>query len=181
MLPYQPFHLLASTAENSDVLAVLGIDWTILIIQLVAFLVLVAILGKFVYPVFMKIIDERQAKIDDSVKAADEAREAAEKAEDRVERELAAARREAAEIVATAKAEVTQMTEAADKKAKQRAERIVADAQDEIDKSIRAARQSLEKDTLALVKKAAIAATAHVADEKFDAALIKKSLEGAKK
>ena len=180
-MTYEILTLMAAASSDGDVMSVLGIDWTMLVLQLVAFLLLVALLGKFVYPVFMKIIDERQEKIDASVKAADEAREAAEKAEGRVEQDLAKARREAADIVATAKAEATQMTERADKKAKERAERIVAEAQEEIDKSIIAARKSLEKDTLELVKKAAAAATAHVADDKFDTALVKKSLEGAKK
>lgn len=171
----------AAASDNGDVMAVLGIDWTMLALQTIAFLILVAILGRFVYPVFMKVIDERQEKIEASVKAADEAREAAEKAEDRVEKDLAKARREAADIVATAKAEAAQMTENADKKAKERAERIVADAQEEINKSVLAARKELEKDTLELVKKAAAAATAHVADDKLDTAIIKQSLEGAKK
>lgn len=181
MLHFVPLQTLAAAASDEGVMGVLGIDWMMLLMQLVAFLLLVALLGKFVYPIFMRIIDERQEKIDASVKAADEAREAAEKAESRVEADLKKARAEAADIVATAKAEATQLTENADKKAKERAERIVADAQDEIDKSVRAARKDLERDTLELVKKAAAAATAHVADDKFDSALVKKSLEGAKK
>lgn len=179
-----PLLTFAAASGDSDVMAVLGIDWTMLVLQLIAFLILVAILGKFVYPIFMKIIDERQEKIEASVKAADEAREAAEKAEDRVEADLKKARREAADIVATAKAEATQLTEKADKKAKERAERIVSEAQEEINKSVLAARKELEKDTLELVKKAAAAVTAHMADDKLDTALVKKSLSsvsGAKK
>lgn len=172
---------LAAAAADDDVLAVLGIDWTMLVLQLIAFLILVAIFGKFVYPIFMKIIDERQAKIEESVRAADEAREAAEKAESRVEADLKKARAEAADIVATAKAEAAQLTENADKKAKERAERIVADAQEEIDKSVRLARKELKRETLSLVKQAAAAATSHVADSKLDDALVQKSLEESKK
>lgn len=171
----------AAATENNDVFGVLGIDWTMLIIQLIAFLVLVAVLGRFVYPIFMRIIDERQEKIEASVKAADEARDAAEQAESRVEKDIKRAQKEAADIVATAKAEAAQMSERADKKAKERAERIVADAQQEIDKSILAAQKKLEKDTLELVKRAAQLATAQVADEKLDTALVKKALTEAKK
>jgi len=44
-----------------------------------------------------------------------------------------------------------------------------------------AARKALEKDTINLVKKAAGLAVSGIADDKLDAALIKKSVEGAKR
>ena len=50
----------AAETANPDVLTSLGIDWQLLVLQIVAFLILVVILGKFVYPVFVRIIDERQ-------------------------------------------------------------------------------------------------------------------------
>jgi IMP dehydrogenase len=45
---------------------------------------------------------------------------------------------------------------------------------------IEKAKKSLESDTLALVKKATSVVTAHVADDKVDAALVKKSVQEAK-
>lgn len=170
----------ASSSEKKDILASLGIDWTLLGLQAVAFLILVWILGKFVYPVFMKIIDERQAKLDESVEAADKARQAAEESEAKVADEMKKARAEARDIVATAKSEAGQLVEKAEKDARTKADHIIEDARAEIDKSILAAQKSLEKDTLALVKKAAGYATANIADDKFDAALIEKSLKEAK-
>jgi vacuolar-type H+-ATPase subunit H len=92
----------------------------------------------------------------------------------------AKARKETADIVATAKTEATQMVEKADKNAKARAERIVAEAHEEIDKSVIAAKKTLERETLQLVKKAAGLAVAGVADSKLDEKLIKKSIEEAK-
>lgn len=168
-------------AEKPDILTSLGIDWTLLILQLIAFLILVWLLAKFVYPVFMRIIDERQAKIDESIKAAAEAEKKAEKAESAVEDALKKARAEAADIVATAKQESVQMVEKAEESAKTKAERIVAEAHEDIQKDIANAKKLLEKDTLRLVKEAAILATSSVADSKFDTALVKKSIEGAKK
>lgn len=170
-----------SSGESTDILTGLGIDWTLLVLQGVAFLILVWVLGKFVYPVFLRIIDERQAKIDESVKAAEQAEKNAEKAEAAVEGALDKARKEAADIVAIAKAEAVQMVEKAETSAKTKAERIVAQAQEDIAKEVANARKSLEKDTLKLVKEAASLATAGVADNKLDAALIRKSVEGVKK
>lgn len=169
------------TVEKTDILTSLGIDWTLLVMQLIAFLILVWILGKFVYPVFLRIIDERQAKMDEAVKAAEHAEKKAEEAEGKVVDSLKQARKEAADIVATAKTEATQMIEKAENQAKTRSDRIVAEAQEEIQKDVLAARKTLEKDTINLVKKAAGLAVASVADDKLDTALIKKSIEGAKR
>jgi F-type H+-transporting ATPase subunit b len=168
-------------AEETDILASLGIDWTLLLMQLVAFLILVWVLGKFVYPVFLRIIDERQEKLDEAGKAAEQAEKKAEQAESKITDSLKQARKEAADIVATAKAEATQMVEKAEAQAKTRSERIVAEAQEDIQKEVLAARKALEKDTVSLVKKAAGLAVAGVADDKLDTALIKKSIEGAKR
>lgn len=171
----------ASTEASGNILDSLGVDWKLLVIQLVAFLLLVALLAKFVYPVFMKIIDKREADMKASAAAAETAREHAEKAEHEVEKLLAVARKDAQDIVATAKNEATLMVEKSEHSAKAKAEQIVAQAQEDIDKQIIAARKTLESDTLRLVKQAASAATAGVADSKLDDAMIKRSVEGAKR
>lgn len=170
-----------SAEENSDLLASLGIDWTLLIVQLVAFLVLVWLLGKFVYPVLIKALDSREAKIEEAGKAAEAAEKKAEAAESKIEDTLKQARAEAADIVATAKNEATQMIEKAEGDAKSRSERIVAEAHEDIQKDILAARKSLESETAKLVKQAASLAVSGIADAKLDDALIKKSVEGAKR
>lgn|GEM_PF-2902786 len=175
----QQFAAVAEKPKES-ILDGLGIDFTLLILQGIAFLLMVVVLAKYVYPVFMRIIDEREAKIEESTKAADEAKQTAEKAEQRVEAELKKARTAAAEIVATAKSEATAAIEKAEKNAKNRSERIVADAHESIDKEILKAREILKKDTLELVKQAASIATAHAADSKLDSALLKKSLDEAR-
>lgn len=180
-MDYAFLSTLASTTSDDSILGSLGIDWMLLGVQVVAFLIAVAVLAKFVYPVFLKIIDERQEKIDASVKAAEAAQEKAEGAEEEVEKLLAVARKEAVEIVATAKSEASQMVEKAEKSAKAKSERIVAEAHEDIQKEIAGAKKTLEKDVMALVKQAASIATQGVADAKLDTAMIKKSIEGAKK
>ncbi len=171
----------ATASESEGILEGLGIDFTLLAMQTVAFLITVFVLARWVYPVFLRVVDEREERMLESAKAAEKAQKAAESAEANVEAELKKARQEAADIVATAKAEAAQLSERSDKKAKERAERIVADAKSEIDKSIIAARKDLQRDTLELVKRAAAAATAHVADDKFDTALVQKTLKETSK
>lgn len=170
-----------TTEENGNLLASLGIDWTLLVVQLVAFLVLVWLLGKFVYPVLIKTLDAREAKIEEAAGAAEAAAKKAEAAESNIEDTLKQARLEAADIVATAKDEAAQMVEKAETSARERSERIVAEAHEDIQKDVLAARKTLEKDTMKLVKQAATLAVSGVADSKLDDALIKKSVAEAKR
>ena len=64
----------ASTSEQGgDLFSSLGINWTLLALQTVAFLILLFILKKFVYPPLVAMLDKR----DDAVRAsADAAMEA---------------------------------------------------------------------------------------------------------
>lgn len=182
---YTSLTYLASAAvegeEKKDILSSLGIDWTLLLFQGIAFLILVFLLGKYVYPVFLRIIDERQDKMDEGTRAAAEAEKKAAEAEKQIEKALKQARSEATDIVATAKTEASAMVSKAETDAKKRGERIVEEAREEIDKEVIAARKTLQRDTAGLVKQAASIATAGVADSKLDTALIKKSVEEAKR
>jgi F-type H+-transporting ATPase subunit b len=172
---------LAAEQSGGSIFGALGIDLQMLIFQGVAFLILVFILGKFIFPPLLKAVDDRQAKIEEATKAAGNAEKKAEEAQAKIEAALKTARTEAADIVATAKSEAIQMVEKAESQAKTRSERIVAEAQEDIQKDVLAARKTLEKETISLVKKAAGLAVAGIVDEKLDTALVQKSVEGAKR
>jgi F-type H+-transporting ATPase subunit b len=157
-----------TAAGGGDIFTTLGIDWRLLILQIVAFVILVWLLGKFVYPFLMKSVDERQAKIEESVKAAQEAEKNAESAQDEIAKLLKEARVEAKEIVATAKDEATAMVAASDEKAKSRAEKIVADAKDQLSKDVIAARKQLHNDTIELVAMATEKVVGATVTDKID-------------
>ena len=59
-----------NTEASGDLLGALGIKWEMLLLQIIAFIILVWLLGKFVYPYLMKPVDKRQADIESSAKAA---------------------------------------------------------------------------------------------------------------
>ncbi len=170
----------AEPSAGGDILGALGIDWTLLVLQIVAFLLLVWLLGKFVYPVFLRIIDEREKKIEASVKAAEAAEKNAATAQSDIEALLKEARKEAREIVTTAKDEATAMIEASDAKAKARAEKIVKDAHDQLEKDIVAARKALHNDTIDLVALATEKIVGGIADAKLDKKIIESAVKEAK-
>ena len=173
---------LAATEEavQQDLFGALGIDWRLLILQIVAFLILVGLLGKFVYPLLMKSVDERQKNIEEAAKAAKMAQESAADSEAETAKLLAQARKEAAEIVSTAKLEATEMVSTSEAKARSSAEKIVADAHAQVSKDIDKARRELHDETLELIALATEKLIGQKLDSKADQALIADALKGAK-
>ena len=171
----------APQVASEGIFSALGINWMMLIFQIVAFLILVWLLGKFVYPWLLKSVDERQEKIEAASKAAAEAQTAAADAEARVEKLLKKARAEAADIVATAKLESAAALSASEEKAKKRAEQIVADAQSEIAKEVISAKKALHNETIELVALATEKLVGSAVSKTIDESLIRDALKAAEK
>lgn len=169
-----------AAASGSNIFTSLGIDWQNLILQAVAFLVLVFVLGKWVYPWLMKSVDERQAGIEAAAKASVDAQKAAEANKEAVAELLSEARKEANEIIGTAKLESAEMISNSEKKAQKAAERIAKDAHDQLDKDVVNARKVLYNDTLELVGAATEKIISKKLDKKTDSELIESVVKAAK-
>lgn len=170
----------AATETKTDVFTSLGIDWQMLVLQIVAFLLLVFLLAKYVYPWLIKSVDERQANIEAANKVATEAQNAALEGENRMEELLKKARTEAADIIATAKLESDAALSASEEKAKKRSEQIVSDAQDEIQKEVIAAKKALHNETIELVALATEKVVGKTVTGKIDESLIADTLKAVK-
>ena len=165
---------------QESIFSALGIDLQLLIVQIVAFLILVWLLGKFVYPLLMKSVDERQKNIEEAAKAAKKAQESAAESEAETAKLLAEARKEAAEIVATAKTEAADIASTSEERARSSAEKIVADAHAQVSKDIEKARRELHDETLELIALATEKIVRKKLDKKADEALIVEALKEAK-
>lgn len=172
-------HAEAETASDGGLIGALGINWQLLIIQIVAFLLLVWLLGKFVYPWLMKSIDQRQKDIEEAHKANADAQKLANESKRDMEEILASARKEAGAIVATAKQEASDIVSASEKKARASADRIAKEAQQGLARDVETARQQLRQETIELVALATekVLGKAHTKD--IDSALISEALKEA--
>ncbi len=170
-----------TVAESSPGLfEALGINLQLLIAQGIAFLILVFILGKFVFPVLVKAIDDRRTAIEAGLKEAKESQEALEQAEAKVAELLATARQEADEILARTHQEATSVVAEAETKAKVRAEQIVTDARAQLSIDVAKAREALKKDTVELVALATERIIGEKLDDKKDSDLVAKALNQGK-
>lgn len=138
-------------ATEGDLLGTLGIDWTLLILQMVSFAILVLILAKFVYPPIVAMLDRNDKKIEEAVKATEEAQKNASEMEAKTAALLDQSRLEAAEIVAAAKKESEEIIIKAEEDAAIRAEAVMANARDDLDRDIERAREELRGEVVELV------------------------------
>lgn len=141
-------------AEGGGLLGALGIDVRLLIIQAIAFLILLFALSKFVYPAISGMLDKREAMIREGLEAAERAEVKATKANEQVDKLLSEARKQANEVISLAKDEAALIVEDANKNAAKQTERMLERASGEIEKEIASARKALRDETIDLVARA---------------------------
>lgn len=173
------FVAVAAESANAGLLDSLGIDWKMLVFQIIAFVLLLLLLNKFVFPLIIKSIDDREEKIAEGQRLAEEAVERADAANDEIAELMKQAKKDAATIVNDAKEQASQMAAESDKKAKNRAEQIVANAHEDIVREVANAKKALHNETLELValatEKVTSKAVTKTVDEKAISAAIKES------
>ncbi len=165
--------------ESKNLFAALGIDWRLLVLQLLAFAVLVWLLSKYVYPHLIGAIEKREKAIEESVAAAQAAEANAEKTQAEIDKLFSKARGDAAGIVETAHKEASAMVAEAEQKAKQRADQIVKDARAQLEQDIIKARKQLREETAELVAVATEKIVREKLDDRRDKELITAALQEA--
>lgn len=165
--------------EDSGILGALGIDVPTLVFQAIAFLLLLVVLRKFIFPILIRTVDARQEAIEAAARAADDAKKQSEDAQRNVKKTLDIAQQQAVEIVATARQEAEAIQIASEQKAKKRADAIVQRAHEQIEKEVSVARDALHDEILELVVNATEKVAEVRLDRETDARLIEDAIAGA--
>jgi F-type H+-transporting ATPase subunit b len=110
----------------------LGISLPTLLAQIVNFLILLGILYAVAYKPFMKMADQRAAKIRESVEEADKVKAEAAKAEEDFKKRLDTASKEGQEVIARAMRAGEEARQRAQDEAKKDAQALVEKARSEI-------------------------------------------------
>jgi F-type H+-transporting ATPase subunit b len=128
------------------------------IVVLIAFLVVLGVIGRYVLPILNKALTERQDKIRGELEAADKAKADAEEADVERRAVLEEARVHAREIVAQATEQAERTVAAAEGRAQEAADRIMAAA----DAEVAVARQAAVEEVTARVGEIVLAAAERV-------------------
>ena len=118
----------------------IGINWQLLVAFLINFLVLFGLLTAILYKPVLKLLDERAAKIKESLEQAEKIKEQTSRSEEQIKAAVEAARKEGQVIIAQASQIADKIKEEAKEGARKEADAIISKARDEIklerDKSI---------------------------------------------
>lgn len=155
----------------------LGIDIKSLILNTLAFLIIVYVLGRFVYPSLTKALDAKRDELTAAARQEAAARERLEQATKDAQGLVNEARTAADQLVVTARHEAGELVAAGKTAADAQAERILGEARSQLAVDVRAARTALKADTARLVAEATEAVIGEKLDAERDAALIGRSLE----
>jgi F-type H+-transporting ATPase subunit b len=135
----------------------IGINWQLLVAFLVNFLVLFGLLTAILYKPVLKMLDERQAKIKESLEQAEKIKEQMSRSEEQIKAAVVAARKEGQVIIAQASQIAEKIKEEAKDGARQEADVIINKARAEIklerDKSIAELRSEFSNLTVLAAEK----------------------------
>ena len=157
----------------------IGINLPLLIAFVVNFVILLALLGFFLYKPVLKMLDERQAKIKESMDQAEQIKEQTARSEEEIKAHLEAARKEGQALIAQA----AQMSEKLKEEAKERAQKeagiLVGKAQTEIQQERDRAIDELRKEFSNIAILAAEKIINETLDKEKHRKLIDEVLEGS--
>jgi F-type H+-transporting ATPase subunit b len=149
------------------------------VLELVAFLLVLGFIAKYVLPPLRKAMNERESSIRNAIQAAEDARrEAGELAQQRREA-LEAARNEARQIVDQANQLAEQMREEGRQRGQEEYERLVASAHSEIELERQRARDEVMNEVGDLVLRAAERVIGGGLDDERHRALVDEAIAAA--
>jgi len=116
-----------------DLIHKLGIEWKLLLAQIVNFVILFLVLKKFLYKPLINLMNKRRQKIIDGLEKAKKGEEEFQKIQEMRERELAKIQKEAEVLIQKAKEIGDKKQQEILKEAEEKTKKIIEDAKGRID------------------------------------------------
>lgn len=157
----------------------LGVDLRGLIFQVIAFILLILLLNRYAFKPILKLLDDRAARVRESLAAAERARQEVADAEARGASEFQRARQEAQEIVARAREQSEATIAQARTAAREEAERVNAQAAQQREAEQQRARAELRQEVADLAILAASRVVRRSLDPEQHRQLIEETLREA--
>lgn len=169
--------MLFDASTSMSVLAKLGVDWKLLLAQVVNFLVLLWVLRRFAYRPMLEFLEKRTEKIESGLRDAKLAAEKLAEIEAKEREVLDEARKESVAMIARARESAEKTAEKIMIESREESERVL----NETRKKIAVERESMRTDMKQELAGLVLLATEKVLNEKLksadDAELIRKAVE----
>lgn len=161
-----------------EALQALGINLPSLLWHAVNFLLLVALLTKFLYQPVVRMLDDRAARVKESIERAESIKEQLIHTGEETKRQLEAARKEAQAIVDQANQMAQAVKAQAKQEAQSEADKIVAKAHAQLEQERELAVTELRREMADLVIAAATKVIGQSLDEKAQHRLVEEFISG---
>lgn len=136
-----------------EILHNFGIQPTLLIAQIVNFLIILFVLKKFFYKPIIKVLEDRKKRIEESLANADLIEQRLTETDEKITQILEEARNNAQEIITNARSEAERIMEQAQNESKKTLEETLLAAKEQAETERQAMEKKLEKETLSLVER----------------------------
>lgn len=134
-----------------EILTNFGVQWNLLLAQIVNFLIIFFVLKKFFYKPIAKALDDRKQKIAEGLKNAETVEKRLAETEEKTAKLISDARREAQTIIDSAKKESVELNSQARNDTQKMIEGMLEKAHAQIELERETMKKDLEKQTIALV------------------------------
>jgi len=155
----------------------LGINWAVLLAQIITFGILMGLLYLAAYKPIMRMLDERSNRVKESIEQTEHIKEQAAHAEEEVKRQIEAASKEGQEVIARAMRTGEDLRQKAQQDAREDAESLIVRARTEIQRERDEAVDELRKEFADLTILAAGKVIERSLDKEAHRELIDKTLE----
>jgi F-type H+-transporting ATPase subunit b len=155
----------------------LGIEWPVLVTQLVSFVLLFVILRFVAYKPILKMLDERSKRVKESLEQAEMVKAQSQRSEDEVKKQIQAASQQGQEIIARATQTSEEIRAGARDLAKKDAELLIENARQAIKAERESAVDELRQEFADLTVLAAGKVIGQTLDKKSHKDLIDKVLQ----
>lgn len=159
----------------------LGIDWKLLIAQIINFLILLFVLYRFAYKPILSLMHKREKKIEDSLKNADKIQKELVDLEEKKAKEIQEARIKSQAIIDQASKSGDKLKEELKAEAKKESEEIVKKAKEEIEIAKNKMVSDAKKEVAEMVVSVSEKIIKKNLDDKANQALIEDTIKEIKK
>ncbi|OHA17449.1 MAG: ATP synthase F0 subunit B [Candidatus Taylorbacteria bacterium RIFCSPLOWO2_02_FULL_43_11] len=164
----------------SDLFSQLGIDWKLLLAQIVNFTILAIVLTKFLYKPIIKTLEERKKRVANDIEKSNELEIKLKEALNTKDEILASARRESEKLIKQTEKNASDLKTSLMKEASEEADKIRVEAKKQIEGDREKTMQELKRELGGLVAKTVEKAIGDVSDKNMQNKMVEDALNKAR-
>ena len=115
-----------------EILKTFGLNWQLLLAQIINFLIILYVLKRYLYPPLFKVFKKREELVKESIQKAEENEKLLEKAKVQEKEVIKKAKITADELIKESREQAADIVRKAEEDAKQKADKILKDAKEQI-------------------------------------------------